>query len=36
MFSPNDFGRIAKGILQILGFCLISFIIGFILGAIIF
>jgi hypothetical protein len=36
MFSTNDFANIAKGILQILGFCLVSFVVGFVLGAIIF
>jgi hypothetical protein len=36
MFSPNDYGIILGGLLQIAGLILASFIVGFVLGALIF
>jgi hypothetical protein len=36
MFSTNDYAKILTGLLQIAGFMLISFVIGFLLGAWIF
>jgi hypothetical protein len=36
MFSPNQYGKMLGGLLQIAGFTLVSFIIGFVLGALIF
>jgi hypothetical protein len=36
MFSPNDFGKMLGGLLQIAGFIIGSFVVGFVLGAWIF
>jgi hypothetical protein len=36
MFSLNDYGKMLKGLLQIAGFMVASFIVGFVLGAWIF